>query len=197
MLKKITLLLSIFILFSCSDSDKLTSREFYKSVHFLNQKNDSLTIEQVVKLYQKGNFNVSMENKAFHNLKDLEVSWLHFKIDDFNEDLYFSIWSAFLDYGKVYIYSNLKINELEEISLLEGGKHNSLYRFPTWKLKATQNNADVFLKIKDSKRITSLKFLLNNSDNFASFTQKDTTVITLILAFLLTMLVIVFKLIYC
>lgn len=159
-------------------------------MRFLNQKSDTLTIDQVIGLYKKGNFNAPVENKVFHNIQNQPTSWLHFKIANLNEDKYFSFWGAFLEYGKVYLYYNKKVIELNELSLLDSKNYTSKYRFPTWKLEKTNTLTNVFIKIKDSKRITSLKSLLYSADEFTSFTQKDSSIIGIIFAFLLTMVVI-------
>lgn len=189
MSKFLSFFLLIFVLFSCSSTKNDASQNLYKSVSFLNQKNDSLTIDDVIKLYQKGDFNIAMENKAFFNLKDQPATWFHFKIDNLNEDKYFSIWSAFLEYGKVYLYFNDAIKELQSLDLNNSKDYKSEYRFPTWKLNQTNTKTHVFVKVKDTKRITSLKLLLYNSSDFIKYTQKDSTIIALLLAFFLAMLV--------
>ena len=187
--KFLSFFLLIFVLFSCSSTKNDASQDLYKSVTFLNQKNDSLSIDDIVKLHQKGNFNIAMENKAFFNLKDQPASWFHFKIDNLNEDKYFSIWSAFLEYGEVYLYYNNTIKKLNTLDLNNSKEYNSEYRFPTWKLNKNDAKTHVFVKVKDTKRTTSLKLLLFNSSEFIKYTQKDSTIIALLLAFFLAMLV--------
>ncbi|WP_347175270.1 sensor histidine kinase [Polaribacter uvawellassae] len=187
--KFLSLIFLVFILISCSSTKNDASQELYKSVTFLNQKNDSLSINDVIKLYKKGDFNIAMENKIIFNLKDLPTSWFHFKIDNLNEDKYFSIWSPFLEYGKVYLYYNNTIKELNALDLNNSKDYNSEYRFPTWKLNQTNTTTHVFVKVRDTKRATSLKLLLFNSSEFIKYTQKDSTIIALLLAFFLAMLV--------
>jgi len=183
------LLLVITTLFSCTTNQNNASQELYKSVFFLNQKNDDLTINEVVQLYKSGDFNIPMENKVFHNIKDEQATWFHFKIESLNEDKFFSFWGAFLEYGKVYLYYNDTLKEQKEFSLKDFKNYQSQYRFPTWKLERTDAPTHVFVKIKDSKRVTSLKLLLFNSTEFIQFAQKDSAIIGFLLAYFLAMLI--------
>ena len=188
MLKKLSLVFILISFISCNKNVSKASNTLYKEVSVLNKKSDSLTIEDIVELYNSGNFNEYIDNKVFHRLEKLEATWLHFKVDDFNEDLYFSFWGAFLEEGTIYLSYNDSIKKLNKLSLKDSKNYNSKYRFPTWKLPKTDSTTDVFIRIKDSKRITSLKLLLFNSDEFINFTQKDSTIIGITIAFLLTLL---------
>ena len=189
MYKYIYTLMIIILCSSCNSSIEHASKSLYKKVSFLNKKNDTIDINQVIGLYKNGQFNVPMQNKVFYKLKDKPATWFHFKIDNLNEDTFFSFWGAFLEYGKVYLYYNDTINEQKELSLINFIDYKSEYRFPTWKLKKTDLPTHVFVKIKDSKRVTSLKLLLFNSEEFIQFAQKDSTNIALIFSFFIVMLV--------
>lgn len=188
MLKKLSLIFILICFFSCNKNVSEASNGIYKKISILNIKSDSLTIKDVIQLQKKGGFTISLENKVFHRLEKQEATWLHFKVDDFNEDLYFSFWGAFLEEGIVYLSYNDSINKLNSLSLKDSKNYYSKYRFPTWKLPRTNHPTDIFVRIKDSKRITSLKLLLFNSDEFINFTQKDSTIIGVTIAFLLTLL---------
>lgn len=190
MLKKLSLFIILFSFISCNKEVSKASKTLYKEVSVLNIKSDSLTINEVVNLYSSGDFNQSLDNKVFHRLEKLEATWLHFKVNNFNEDLYFSFWGAFLEEGTIYLSYNDSIKKLNRLSLKDSENYYSKYRFPTWKLPRTDHSTDVFIRIKDSKRITSLKLLLFNSDEFINFTQKDSTIIGVTIAFLLTLLLI-------
>lgn len=187
-MKNLIYLILFFFLASCTSSvDK--QKDFYKQIKFLNYKSDSLTIKGAVNELEKGNFSEPVKNKVFHVLQNKPASWLHFKISKQSEHLYFVIWGAFLEYGKLYTYQNGKINELKTLTLNDSKNYDSQYRFPVWKLKNVNHTTDVFLKIKDTKRITSLKMLLLTPDEFISYAQKDSIITGTIFAFLLTLLI--------
>ena len=194
MLKKLSLVFILFIFSSCNTVEEKISDNLYKKVSFLNQNNDNLSIEDVIKLYEKGDFNIPMKNKVVYSLKGKQATWLHFRLDSIPEELNFSLWSIYLDYSKVFLVTDNKINKLNTISLTEGKPYNSEYRFPSWKFKPNPNPTDVFIKLKDNKRATSLKFLLLNNNEILKFAKADYFKLGIILVFLLIMLVIIITL---
>ena len=178
----------IFLCISCSSSSDKDARYFYKSVSFLNQKNDTLSIDDVIKLYRNGDFNIPMENKVFYELKDKDFSWLSFKITSSSTNQYFSIWNPFLEYSKVYTLKNNQLKTLRTFDLWNKNEEKWNYRFPNWKIEKSDIETIVFIKIKDSKNKTSLKLLLQNEADFNNFIAKDYTVISIQVAFLLVII---------
>ncbi|TMM31374.1 hypothetical protein FDT66_05255 [Polaribacter aestuariivivens] len=188
-LVKLSLLFILIACFSCNTPTLNTPSNFYKSLHFLNQKNDSLSIKNVIDLYDKNQFNIPFENKVFYDLKNKETSWIHFKIKPQKEDFYFLIWNPFLEYGKIYTRSDT-LKELQTFSLLDKNLLNWKYRIPTWKIAKSNFETDVFLKIKDNREKTTLKFLLLSEYNYHLFSQIDYAVIALQIGVLLVLIVI-------
>ncbi|WP_435415232.1 sensor histidine kinase [Polaribacter aestuariivivens] len=188
-LVKLSLLFILIACFSCNTPTLNTPSNFYKSLHFLNQKNDSLSIENVIDLYDKNQFNIPFENKVFYDLKNKETSWIHFKINPQKENFYFLIWNPFLEYGKIYTRSDT-LKELQTFSLLDKNLLNWKYRIPTWKIAKSNFETDVFLKIKDNREKTTLKFLLLSEYNYHLFSQIDYAVIALQIGVLLVLIVI-------
>ena len=187
--KFLLLIFSFFILYSCNSNQNNSPKEFYESVTFLNQKNDSLSIIEVIKLYDANQFTIPFENKVFYDLKGEKSSWIHFKIKPQKEDSYFLIWNPFLEYGKLFT-RNDSIKHLKTFSLLDDEKLNWKYRIPTWKISKSKTTTDVFLNIKDNRERTTLKFLLLDEYNYQLFSQIDYAVIAIQIGVLLVLLII-------
>ena len=186
--KFLSFFLLIFVLFSCSSSKNDASQDLYKSVSFLNQKNDSLTIGDVIKLYHKGDFNIPMENKVFYDLKGKEATWLSFKVNSKETNQQLFIWNPFLEYSKVYTLNNNKTKTLREFSLWNKNEEKWNYRFPNWKIEKSNSETIVFIKVKDSKNKSAIKLLLQNEADFKTFIAKDFTVISIQASFLLVII---------
>lgn len=186
--KFLSFFLLIFVLFSCSSTKNDASQDLYKSVSFLNQKNDSLTIDDVIKLYQKGDFNIPMENKVFYDLKGKEATWMSFKINPKKTNQQLFIWNPFLEYSKVYTLNNNKTKTLRAFSLWNKNEEKWNYRFPNWKIEKSDSETVVFIKVKDSKNKSAIKLLIQNEADFNTFIAKDFTVISIQASFLLVII---------
>lgn len=190
LLKKTLFLLLIISFSSCSLSEKKDSN-FYNTVNFLNSKNDSLSIDNVINLKENGAFNIPFENKIFYDLKGKESSWLHFKLPPQKEDTYFIIWNPFLEFGKLYLKEKTEVIPLKTYTLLDDKKLNWKHRIPTWKIEQNNKTIDVYLQIKDNRERTTLKFLLLNEYKYGLFNQIDYAVIALQIGVLTVLLLIV------
>jgi signal transduction histidine kinase len=190
-MKKIALLFFIVLNFWSSYSQEKSTKNFYKEIRFLNQKNDSLSIEKVIKLYKKGDFSIPLENKVFYKLKGKQTSWLHFKLDRLKQTNYFSIWNPTLEDATLFLYNNGTIVEKERFSLLEKNSYKKGVFFPTWKLDPQHKNTDVFVKINDHKDITSLKVHFSNTEKYFHFIEKYNAVVSVQTAFLFLLFIIV------
>ena len=185
MLKKLSLVFILFIFSSCNTMEEKISDTLYKKVTFLNQKNDSLSIEDILKLYKKGDFNIPMKNKVFYRLKGKESSWIKFIIPPSKTSHHFSIWNPFLEYSKTYTLNNGRVNSLKAFSLWNKNEKKWNYRFPSWKIEKSEFQTIIFVKIKDTKNKTSLKLLLQSEEVFNNFIAKDYSVISIQASFLL------------
>ena len=175
-MKKLLFYLFCLTIISCNTFKVDKTAEFQKELFFLNIKSDSLSINEVIDLYKKGDFSIPIGKKVFHDLENLESSWLHFNTKNLQEDHYLSIWSTYLKTSELYIVSNNN-----NISSLEKNKRylplenrNTHYRLPTWKINKELANSDIFIKINDNDRYTtSLKFLFLNQNDFLRFIKTD------------------------
>ena len=179
-----------FILFlgivSCNTFKEDNTYYFQKEVKFLNKKSDSLTITDVIQLHKKRNFSIPIGDNVFHNLENLESSWLHFKTKKLNEDHFFTIWNTYLKNSQVYIVKNDSIINLEKHErYLPLENRNTHYRIPTWKIDKEHAFSDVFIRLNDSDRYaSSLKLLFLNQNDFLRLVKTDGYFTTTIIVFL-------------
>ncbi len=179
-----------FILFlgivSCNTFKEDNTYYFQKEVKFINKKSDSLTITDVIQLHKKRNFSIPIGDNVFHNLENLESSWLHFKTKKLNEDHFFTIWNTYLKNSQVYIVKNDSIINLEKHErYLPLENRNTHYRIPTWKIDKEHAFSDVFIRLNDSDRYaSSLKLLFLNQNDFLRLVKTDGYFTTTIIVFL-------------
>jgi signal transduction histidine kinase len=174
-MKKLSFIVSCLFIFSCNTFKEDTTYEFQKKINYLNVKSDSLSINDVLLLYKKGDFSIPVGKNVFHNLENLESSWLHFNTKNIKQDHFLSIWSTYLKTSEIYITSDDSIITLEKHKrYLPLENRNTHYRLPTWKIAQKYSNSDIFIRINDNDRYaTSLKFLFLNQNDFLKFTQTD------------------------
>ena len=174
-MKKLSFIVSCLFIFSCNTFKEDTTYEFQKKINYLNIKSDSLSINDVLLLYNKGDFSIPVGKNVFHNLENLESSWLHFNTKTIKQDHFLSIWSTYLKTSEIYIASSDSIITLEKHKrYLPLENRNTHYRLPTWKIAQKYSNSDIFIKINDNDRYTtSLKFLFLNQNDFLKFIQTD------------------------
>lgn len=189
-MRYIFLVLFLTTLTSCNLNEQ-ESNDFYKKVSFLNQQNDSLTINDVVKLYEKGDFNVPMEDKVFYDLKGKEATWISFKIPSSNVGHNLSIWNPFLEFSKLYTLNSNNITSFRSFSLYKKDEPKWNYRFPSWKIEKSSKETIVFIKVKDTKNKSCLKLLLQDEKAYNSFIAQDFSVIAGQVSFLLIIILIV------
>jgi signal transduction histidine kinase len=179
-----------FILFlfvvSCNTFKEDKTSLFQKEVTFLNHKSDTLSIKEVINLYNKGDFSVPIGENVFHDLENSENSWLHFNTKDLKEDHFFTIWNTYLKNSQVYIISNDSIITLEKHKrYLPLEDRNTHYRLPTWKIDKEHTFSNVFIRINDSDRYASnLKLLFLNQNDFLKLVKTDGYFTTSIIIFL-------------
>jgi signal transduction histidine kinase len=187
-----------FFLFivSCNTFKEDKTQLFQKEVTFLNHKSDTLTIKDVISLYKKGNFSIPVGENVFHDLENLENSWLHFNTKDLKEDYFFTIWSTYLKNSQVYIISNDSIISLEKHQrYLPLEERNTHYRLPTWKVDKKYAQTDIFIRINDNDRYaTSLKLLFLNQNDFLKLIKTDGYFTIAIIVFLLILAFIIITL---
>lgn len=164
-------LLFLFVFVGCSKT--ITSPGLYKKVSVYDGAKTHLTLDSVLVLANNNSFFKNLDNKVLYELNDKKEVWLYIKEVSLQEQKYFSIWNPYLDYSKLYIQQKDSIIELNEISLLTASEYNSIYRFPSWKLPILNENTSLILKIRDTKRATGLKFLLQNEKDFLTFVKID------------------------
>jgi signal transduction histidine kinase len=200
-MNKIFFFLFFLFIVSCNTFKEDKTQLFQKEVTFLNHKSDTLSIKDIISLYKKGGFSIPVGENVFHDLENLENSWLHFNTKDLKEDYFFTIWSTYLKNSQVYIISNDSIISLEKhqryLPLEESNTH---YRLPTWKVDKKYAQTDIFIRINDNDRYaTSLKLLFLNQNDFLKLIKTDgyftiaIIVFLLILAFLIIILFIAQK----
>ena len=113
-MNKIFFFLFFLFIVSCNTFKEDKTQLFQKEVTFLNHKSDTLSIKDVISLYKKGGYSIPVGENVFHDLENLENSWLHFNTKDLKEDYFFTIWSTYLKNSQVYIISNDSIISLEK-----------------------------------------------------------------------------------
>lgn len=179
---------------SCSKSSKLNSNiNLHEKISFLDSLDTgSLTVNDVIKLKEAGKFSIPFKNKIFQQL-EYRKTWLHFRIDNPNQDLMYAIWNPFITYAEAYTVSNN--NEINNLGVqsLEDGKL-LFYRFPVWKIEyKNQEFIDVYVKVRDKLKYTCMKTMLYDTETFITFTKVDYIVITIQIALfvLLTTIIIV------
>ena len=191
---------SFFILFlfivSCNTFKEDKTELFQKEVTFLNQKSDTLSIKDIIRLYKKGDFTIPIGENVFHNLENLENSWLHFNTKNLTEDYFFTIWSTYLKNSQVYLAYNDSIISLEKHQrYLPLEYRNTHYRLPTWKIDEKYSNTNIFVKINDNDRYTtSLKLLFLNKNDFLKLIKTDGYITISIIVFLLILTFIIITL---
>lgn len=174
-MKKILFFILFLSITSCNTFKEDKTYVFQKEAKFLNHKSDSLTITNVIQLHKKRNFSIPIGDKVFHNLENLESSWLHFNTKKLNEDHFFTIWNTYLKNSQVYIVKNDSITPLEKHKrYLPLENRNTHYRIPTWKIDKEYAFSDVFIRINDSDRYESnLKLLFLNQNDFLKLIKTD------------------------
>lgn len=191
---------SFFILFlfivSCNTFKEDKTELFQKEVTFLNQKSDTLSIKDIIRLYKKGDFTIPIGENVFHNLENLENSWLHFNTKNLTEDYFFTIWSTYLKNSQVYLAYNDSIISLEKHQrYLPLEYRNTHYRLPTWKIDEKYSNTNIFVNINDNDRYTtSLKLLFLNKNDFLKLIKTDGYITISIIVFLLILTFIIITL---
>lgn len=193
MLKYLKLLLLLCLFASCSSTNSTFQNNFYKEITLLNQKSDSLKIDEIIELYKSGNFTKKMPNQLIYKIKGEEALWMHFKLDKSTQNKVFTIWNNFLDYSKIYIaLEDGTIKEKKEFSLLEKGKFNSNTRKPIWVFNSDETNSDVFVKIKDFNLVTNLNVFLLDELEHQKLLQKEDSTILLQTSFLTLLFIFIF-----
>ena len=181
---------------SCNTFKQDKTYLFQKEVTFLNQKSDTLSIKDVSKLYEKGDFSIPIGKNVFHDLENLENSWLHFNTKNLKEDHFFTIWSTYLKNSQVYINYNDSIITLKKLQrYIPLAERNTHYRLPTWKIDKKYSNAHIFIRINDSDRYaTSLKLLFLNQNDFLKLVKTDGYFTSAIIVFLIILAFIIITL---
>jgi signal transduction histidine kinase len=192
-MQKLLLFIICLFIFSCNTFNEDKTDEFQKEITFLNTKSDSLTIKDILLLYKKGDFSIPIGTNVFHNLENLENTWLHFNTKNINEDHFLSIWSTYLKTSQIYIADKDSLVTLENHQrYLPLNKRNTHYRLPTWKIEKKHSNTDIFIKLNDSDRYTtSLKFLFLNQNDFLKLSQTDSYFTMAIIIFLVILALII------
>lgn len=193
MMKPLKFLVFFFVFTSYNTKDNSYNNNFYQRITLLNQRNDAITIENAVDLHKNGNFSKKMPNQIIYELKDLQATWLHFKLGDLQNKKVFTIWNNFLDYSKLFVVlPNGEIIEKKEFSLIESGKFKGNTRKPTWYLTSDYSQSDVFVKIKDFNLTTNLNLFLLTETEHQKLLQKEDTTIFLQSFFLTILFVFIF-----
>ncbi|MGK0309039.1 MAG: signal transduction histidine kinase [Urechidicola sp.] len=195
-MNKIFFFFFFFFIVSCNTFKEDKTQLFQKEVTFLNHKSDTLSIKEVISLYKKGDFSIPVGENVFHDLENLENSWLHFNTKNLKEDYFFTIWSTYLKNSQVYINHNDSIVSLEKHErYLPLEERNTHYRLPTWKIDKKYSQTDVFIRINDSDRYaTSLKLLFLNQNDFLKLIKTDGYFTIAIIVFLLILAFIIITL---
>jgi len=200
-MKKFFFFIFFLLIVSCNTFKEDKTHLFQEEVTFLDHKSDTLTINDVISLYKQDGFSIPVGKNVFHDLENLESSWLHFNTKDLKEDYFFTIWSTYLKNSQVFISHNDSIISLEKHKrYLPLEERNTHYRLPTWKIDKKYSQTDIFIRINDSDRYaTSLKLLFLNQNDFLKFIKTDgyytisIIVFLLILAFIIVTLFITQK----
>lgn len=192
-MQKPLLFIICLLVFSCNTFNEDKTYEFQKELTFLNIKSDSLTIKDILILHKKENFSIPIGTNVFHNLENLENTWLHFNTKNIKEDHFLSIWSTYLKTSQIYIAGKDSLVTLENHQrYLPLDKRNTHYRLPTWKIEKKYSNTDIFIKLNDSDRYTtSLKFLFLNQNDFLKLSQTDSYFTMAIIIFLVILALII------
>lgn len=185
--KTIFFLLIIYLITACTVIKDDTSYDFQNEVKMLNYKSDTLSIKHAIKEYNQGKFSEPINSQVFYPTKDLESTWLHFKIDSLTTNKYFTIWNSYLKYGKVFIVANNTIDTLNNHKRYRPLEQRPThFRLPTWKIEKNNATTNVFIKLNDSDRYnSSFKLLLLNSNDFIKYTQADKNYNVIISTFLI------------
>lgn len=193
MSKSLKLILFLFVIASCSPDKKSYNKSFYQDISILNQKSDSIDIKDVIDFHKQGKFSEVMPNQIIYEIKGLEATWLHFKLDRLQTKKVFTIWNNFLDYSKLYVVlSDSKIIERKEFSLLEKGKFKGNTRKPIWYFTSKDSYADVFVKVKDFNLTTNLNLVLLDETEHQKLLQKEDSIILLQSFFLCILFIFIF-----
>ena len=183
----------LFLALSTFSQSDTFNEKFYKNVSFLELKEDSLSINEIITIYEKNELFKPMDNSIYYEFKDNDAAWFHFKLDSITNTQIFTIWNNYLDYSKVYIKKAYgKLIEKREYSLLEKGKFNNNTRKPYWEFTAEESNSDVFIKIKDYDLKTNLRFYLLSTERHNSMLVKENALLFLQLSFLIFLFIFVF-----
>ena len=178
--------------FGCTINN--TSPNLYKKTKYLEETTTSYTLDSVIGFVDADKKFQNLENKVIHKLNDSQTIWLYINNVTLENQQYLSIWSPYTDQSQLFIKTKNDVITLSEITLLKEVDYNSIYRFPSWKLPVIKDSVNIFIKIKDTKRATGLKLLLQNEKDYMNFIKVDYYKISFIAVLLFSMLIIVITL---
>lgn len=180
----------LFLSLSCFSQKAPTS--IYHSISIFKQNiTDSVSIKDVIKNYNAGNFTKENDPKIYKKLGN-KTLWSHFSLAPTKQKTaykYFTIADPYLPYGKIYLKTGNKIDALYSVSNNKEFPHkNIFYRYPVWKLPADSlKKTDVFLKVVNPNGRTRLSYFLETENQFLKRIETEYLYFGMYIAFLISM----------
>jgi len=153
---------------------------------------DSLTVHDIVKVFNEGNFKKENNPRVYKNLEN-NTLWYYFKTQPSDpERKYLTIDFSYLDYGQVYIKNDQDIKTLNQVSFNEEFAHRHFfYRNPVWKIPLSSDQAtEFFIEVRHNPGRTRLHILFETENEFLKSVETEYAFFGFFIAILISMTII-------
>lgn len=166
------------------------------SITLLDGKYSCNTIEEAITHYESGNFNVPLGNSIYHKVDKDKYTWLHFKVNRPNDIYYITFWYHFIEYAQLYVVTEGKVSKLQQVGRANDAFvfKNINFRVPSWQVKITNDQTDLFFKIRNDSSNISIVILCQTLNEFLQYAETDSVIngffITLLILLILIIIII-------
>ena len=154
------------------------------NIFSLNEYNDALTIEDVIKKERNNLFNTPLPLETYRNLKDKEANWIYIDVSKQTTKQYISVENSLFEELDFYVYKDNSYFTPDDLTI------TNHYRFPLIAITPEQTPCKIFIRTKDAMSYrTEFKILNYNEDTFSLTVQRDYTTIGAYVLSLLVLLI--------